>query len=397
MIEHFGKLVGVPYPWNKYAQIVVSDFIFGGMENTTATTMYEHLLLDERAALDVTSDDLIAHELAHQWFGDYVTCRDWSHGWLNEGFATFFEHIDLEHKLGKDEYQYALRGDLDAYFAEANGRYRRPIVCQDYEAPIDIFDRHLYQKGGLVLHMLRTALGDDVFWSSVRAYLKKHARSIVETRDLMRALEEVSGRGLEQFFEQWVYRPGHPELEVKVEHEGGVLNIGVKQTQKVDKEAPCFRFHARLRRGPRKGQSGEAHPPRRKAGGDHRAPLPRTPELRGHRSRLRGRSPTSSSRRPSTCSSASSPMRRPLEVAGSRPSRSANEATRPRSTRLARARARDGVLGCSLGGGARPRTHAPRRSFRDLEDQGQDQAPQSASRGRSGARAIFARPKPPRR
>jgi aminopeptidase N len=242
MIEHFGKLIGVPYPWNKYAQIVVSDFIFGGMENTTATTMYEHLLIDERAAIDITSDDLIAHELAHQWFGDYVTCRDWSHGWLNEGFATFFEHIDVEHKLGKDEYFYALRGDLEAYFGEANGRYKRPIVCQDYEAPIDVFDRHLYQKGGLVLHMLRNLLGDDVFWKSVRSYLQKHARSIVETRDLMRALEDVSGRGLEQFFEQWVYRAGHPELEVKIAHENGILDIGVKQTQKIDKESPSFAF-----------------------------------------------------------------------------------------------------------------------------------------------------------
>ena len=100
MIEHFGKLLGVPYPWNKYAQVVVSDFIFGGMENTTATTMYEHILLDERAAIDVTRDDLIAHELAHQWFGDYVTCRDWSHGWLNEGFATFIEHVDASSTSG---------------------------------------------------------------------------------------------------------------------------------------------------------------------------------------------------------------------------------------------------------------------------------------------------------
>src|SRR5262249_53481087 len=86
MIAWFSELLGTPYPWNKYAQVVVSDFIFGGMENTTATTMYEHILLDERAAIDVTSDDLIAHELAHQWFGDLVTCRDWSEGWLNEGF-----------------------------------------------------------------------------------------------------------------------------------------------------------------------------------------------------------------------------------------------------------------------------------------------------------------------
>ena len=231
MIRRFGELTGVKYPWNKYAQVVVSDFIFGGMENTTATTMYEHILLDERAALDVTSDDLIAHELAHQWFGDLVTCRDWSHGWLNEGFATFMEHVDRESHKGTDEYEHGLRGDADAYFSEARGRYKRPIVCQDYEAPIDIFDRHLYEKGGLVLHMLRRELGDALFWGGVKAYLTRHRKGVVETRDLMRALEEVSGRSLERFFEQWVYRPGHPELDVKIEHEGEVTTVTVKQTQ----------------------------------------------------------------------------------------------------------------------------------------------------------------------
>src|SRR5581483_3660844 len=103
MIEHFGSLLGTPYPWNKYAQVVVSDFIFGGMENTTATTLYEHVLLDSRASVDITSDDIIAHELAHQWFGDYVTCREWYEGWLNEGFATYFEHVWRQHDLGDDE------------------------------------------------------------------------------------------------------------------------------------------------------------------------------------------------------------------------------------------------------------------------------------------------------
>ena len=131
MVAYFSELTGVPYPWNKYAQVVVSDFIFGGMENTTATTMYEHILLDARAALDVTSDDLIAHELAHQWFGDYVTCRDWSEGWLNEGFATFMEHVWREKALGRDEYEYGVKHDLSSYLSEAHGRYRRPIVCSD--------------------------------------------------------------------------------------------------------------------------------------------------------------------------------------------------------------------------------------------------------------------------
>jgi len=232
MIELFSERTGVPFPWSRYSQVVVSDFIFGGMENTTATTLYEHALLDERAALDVSSDDLVAHELAHQWFGDYVTCRDWSHGWLNEGFATYFEHVEREARLGRDEYDFAVAGDLEVYLAEAAGRYQRPIVCRDYQAPIDLFDRHLYQKGGLVLHLLRRELGDDVFWSGVQRYLEQHAHGIVETNDLMRALEETSGESLERFFDQWVFRPGHPELKIKIGWEDGLLSVEARQKQK---------------------------------------------------------------------------------------------------------------------------------------------------------------------
>ena len=230
MVRRFGELTGIRYPWTSYSQIVVHDFIFGGMENTTVTTMYEHILLDERATIDVTADDLIAHELAHHWFGDLVTCRDWSHAWLNEGFATFMEQIDKEGHLGLDEYENGVRGDLAAYIGEAQGRYRRPIVCQDYEAPIDIFDRHLYEKGACVLHLLRRELGDTAFWSGVSTYLKRHTHGLVETRDLMRALEEASGKSLERFFDQWVYRAGHPDLEVKMDHDGEVLTMSVRQT-----------------------------------------------------------------------------------------------------------------------------------------------------------------------
>jgi aminopeptidase N len=245
MVSHFSELTGVPYPWNKYAQVVVSDFIFGGMENTTATTMYEHILLDKRAAIDVTSDDLIAHELAHQWFGDYVTCRDWSEGWLNEGFATFMEHVWREKALGRDEYEYGVRHDLSSYLGEAHGRYRRAIVCQDYDAPLDLFDRHLYEKGGLVLHVLRTELGDALFWKGVSTYLTRHARGIVETRDLLRALEEVSGRSLGRRFEEMVHKPGHPELELAVSWEAGVLTCAVKQVQSANDGVPSA-FHLPL-------------------------------------------------------------------------------------------------------------------------------------------------------
>ncbi|HEY2510950.1 MAG TPA: M1 family aminopeptidase [Polyangiaceae bacterium] len=243
MIEHFGSLLGTPYPWNKYAQVVVSDFIFGGMENTTATTLYEHVLLDSRASLDITSDDLIAHELAHQWFGDFVTCRDWSEGWLNEGFATYFEHVWREKLLGRDEYEYGVKGDLEAYLSEATGRYRRPVVCQDYDSPLDLFDRHLYEKGGLVLHTLRAEVGDALFWKGVQLYLHRHARSVVETRDLMRAMEEVSGRSLGRFFEQAIYKPGHPECDVQVSWEKKVLTVAVKQHQATTDGVPAhFEF-----------------------------------------------------------------------------------------------------------------------------------------------------------
>jgi len=252
MIELFSRLTGVPFPWQRYSQIVVSDFIFGGMENTTATTMYEHVLLDERAVLDITSNDLVAHELAHQWFGDFVTCRDWSHAWLNEGFATFMEHVEREDRLGRDEYDYGVSSDNDTYLHEASARYSRPIVCRDYAEPIDLFDRHLYEKGGLVLHMLRRQLGDEAFWTGVRSYLEAHAYGVVETNDLQRALEKVSGCSLERFFDAWVYRPGHPELKVKVSWDDGLLSVTVKQTQKLGDTAE-FQFELEVEVGSRAG------------------------------------------------------------------------------------------------------------------------------------------------
>ena len=252
MIELFSRLTGVPFPWQRYSQIVVSDFICGGMENTTATTMYEHVLLDERAVLDISSNDLVAHELAHQWFGDFVTCRDWSHAWLNEGFATFMEHVEREDRIGRDEYDYGVSSDNDSYLHEASARYSRPIVCRDYAEPIDLFDRHLYEKGGLVLHMLRRELGDETFWAGVRSYLEAHAYGVVETNDLQRALEKVSGRSLERFFDSWVYRPGHPELKVKVSWDDGLLSITVKQTQKLGEIAE-FHFELEVEIGTRGG------------------------------------------------------------------------------------------------------------------------------------------------
>ena len=159
MLAFFSDVTGVKYPYARYAQSFVADFIFGGMENISATTLTDTSLLDKRASLDADADGLVAHELAHQWFGDLLTCRDWSHGWLNEGFATYFEALFTEHNKGIDEFRYELYQNAQLYMGEDGGRYRRPIVNNVYHEPIDLFDRHLYEKGSLVLHMLRTRAG----------------------------------------------------------------------------------------------------------------------------------------------------------------------------------------------------------------------------------------------
>jgi aminopeptidase N len=218
MIRAFAEKTGQPYPYEKYSQVAVQDFIFGGMENTSATTQTELTLHDERAHLDFSSDPLVSHELAHQWFGDLLTCRDWSHGWLNEGFATFMERVWVEANPGKDggwdEAKYFSYQDLRDYLAEDSGRYRRSIVCNTYIEPIDLFDAHLYQKGGLVLNLIRYLLGDELFWQSIRAYVARHKGSSVETLDLIRAIEDTTGRNLRRVFDEWVFGAGHPEFEL---------------------------------------------------------------------------------------------------------------------------------------------------------------------------------------
>ncbi|MBN8617001.1 MAG: M1 family metallopeptidase, partial [Deltaproteobacteria bacterium] len=247
MIALFEQRLGTKFPWDKYAQVVVHDFIFGGMENTSATTLYDRALLDERAAIDVDMASLVAHELAHQWFGDLVTCRDWSHAWLNEGFATYCEHLWREHADGEDDYLLGLEHDQDVYLDEDRDRYRRPIVTNVWSKPIDIFDRHLYQKGGLVLHSLRRHLGDDAFFRGLSHYLATMRGKSAETRDLHRALEDATGRSLEAFFDQWITRAGHPALEISSDHADGILKVTVAQTQAQRDGSGLFVFALPLR------------------------------------------------------------------------------------------------------------------------------------------------------
>jgi len=232
MLEHFSNITGVEYPWDKYAQICAEQF-GGGMENTSATTLGTSPLHDERAHLDYSADGLIAHELAHQWFGDLVTCKDWSHLWLNEGFASFMEPIWYEHDRGRDDYDYAIYQDLQGAL---RGGKERPVMDRFYKHPDDMFDGRSYPKGSYVLHMLRRRLGDELFWTGVKDYLTQYAHQPVEAAMFRMTLEHVSGRSLERFFYDWVERSGAPAVEIQTEwnEDDKLVEITVKQTQKED-------------------------------------------------------------------------------------------------------------------------------------------------------------------
>ncbi|MBI1825647.1 MAG: HEAT repeat domain-containing protein [Planctomycetes bacterium] len=236
MLELFSNLTGVEYPWDKYAQVCVEGF-GGGMENTSATTLTPRTLHDARAHLDTSSDGLVSHELAHQWFGDYVTCKDWAHTWLNEGFATYMSAVWSEHDLGRDEYDYAIMGDMKSAI---EGGKKAPIVDRRYENAGEMFDSRAYPKGASVLHMLRHHVGDEKFWSSVKRYLNANGHHPVETTDLREAFEEETGRSLEQFFYDWTDRAGAPSVTVSYDwsEEDKLAKATVKQTQ----ESEAFHF-----------------------------------------------------------------------------------------------------------------------------------------------------------
>jgi aminopeptidase N len=242
MMDFFSKKIGFAYPYSKYAQVVVHDFVSGGMENITATTLNHRTLHDARAHLTRRSDGLVAHELAHQWFGDLLTCKDWSHIWLNESFATYFTHLYFEHKWGQTEFNYTRMRSMRWYTYTP---YKRAIQERVYEFPSDVFDAHAYPKGAAVLHMIRRKLGDVLWWKAISHYVKKHAHGLVETADFRRALEHVSGQNWEPFFDQWIRRPGHPVLKLSWKYVAKHKQIRVTIRQK-QKQKP-FSFGTTLR------------------------------------------------------------------------------------------------------------------------------------------------------
>lgn len=240
MIEFFSQKFGYAYPYPKYAQVCVDDFIFGGMENTSTTLLTDRCLLDERALLDKPfTEFLVAHELAHQWFGDLAVIKHWSHAWIKEGMASYSEVLWSEFEYGQEDAAYYLLREARSYLAEDKERYRRPIVTHIYREAIELYDRHLYEKGACVYHMIRAELGDELFERAIHTFVQDNAHSTVETIDLLRAIEKATGRNLMFLFDQYVFRGGHPDFKVAYSWDGdsNMAKVTVMQTQaKEDKE-----------------------------------------------------------------------------------------------------------------------------------------------------------------
>lgn len=242
MIDLFSKKIGVDYPWEKYAQVMVDDFVAGGMENSSATTNTSSSLNHPKIAAEMVTDEdgLISHELGHQWFGDLVTCKDWGDIWLNEGFATFMENVWTEAHYGKDQTDYERWESGRAWFSEPN-LFDKPIVRYDFEDSSE-FDGNAYTKGGWVLHMLRHQLGDDAFYRGLKHYLEANRGKNVVTADLAKAIEESSHVDVDQFFSQWLYGAGAPKFDLGYSYDNDKHQVAltVKQTQKVEGHVGIF-------------------------------------------------------------------------------------------------------------------------------------------------------------
>lgn len=242
MIEFFSNRLGYDFVWPKYAQIIVKDFVSGAMENTTAVVFSDFVQFDKDDVIeDGINDYIVAHELFHHWFGDLVTCESWANLTLNEGFANYAEYLWQEHKYGKEQADISRMNELSGYFDQASYDVH-PLIDYHYGDKQDMFDAHSYNKGGLVLHMLRNIVGDDAFFTSLQRYLKLHAYSAAEVDDLRQAFEEVIGKDLHWFFNQWYFGEGHPVLNVHHTYDAvqKQLTIAIDQVQDEQRFTPVF-------------------------------------------------------------------------------------------------------------------------------------------------------------
>jgi aminopeptidase N len=253
IMAFFEEEIGVPYPWAKYYQVCVDDFTFGGMENTSITTLNESTLHTTDFEELHSSQGLVAHEMAHQWFGDLVTCKDWANTWLNEGFATYYDALYDGHKHGRDALLYDMHQSAKGILNQPN--QTNAVVRRNFNVPEDQFSFLAYPKGGWVLHMLRSQLGEDLYRRCIKTYLQRHQFGNVVTEDLNRVIEELSGRSFDQFFDQWIYHASQPDLAVSYswDERAKLAKVSIAQNQKLSEDVLLFNFPITIRF---KGKSG---------------------------------------------------------------------------------------------------------------------------------------------
>ena len=256
ILDFLAEYSGVAYPYPKYSQAAVDNFPWGGMENLSATTLTPLLLGDVELRRDQAPFYLLAHEAAHQWFGDFLTCADWSHLWLNEGFATYCTLLYLEHSRGVDDFRAEVRETQEAYLNQDVGGARRPTVWSRWKEPDDVFDTRAYQGAAARLHLLRFVLGDEGFQAGVRLYVSENRGRGVVTADLQRAFERATSRDLVLFFEQWLARPGFPEfaLDWNWDADARAVELNVEQVQEPEDGTPAvFALPVEIELGTRAG------------------------------------------------------------------------------------------------------------------------------------------------
>lgn len=244
MLTYFSELTGIHYPWPKYAQAVVRDYVSGAMENTTASIFGEFVQKTKRQLIDNSNDGIVAHELFHHWFGDYVTCEGWSNLTINEGFATYSEYLWNEYKYGRDAAEFSRLNSQRAYIFSTRNQGTRPVIDHYYDHREDMFDAHSYNKGALVLHMLRNHIGDEAFFEGMNLFLKSKALKSAEIDDLRLVYEEVTGLDLGLFFDQWFKSPGHPVLNISTRNSDvdSRIYLVVEQVQDPEKNLAVFQF-----------------------------------------------------------------------------------------------------------------------------------------------------------
>ena len=228
MMEYFSEILNYPYPWEKYAQVVTRDYVSGAMENTTASIFGDFVQKHKRELIDNDNDYIVAHELFHHWFGDLVTCESWANLTLNEGFANYSEYLWAEHNDGRMKADHHRLNEMEGYISSSSFH---PLIHYRYADKENMFDAHSYNKGGLVLHMLRNYVGDKAFFASLNKYLKDNQFTAVEVDELRMAFEDTTGEDLNWFFDQWYLQEGHPIINVKYDYDETEKNLRITTFQ----------------------------------------------------------------------------------------------------------------------------------------------------------------------